>query len=58
MLKTEHVYDVSPLYEYVLCDGDKFYLRENNNILFSVKNIELAAIFEIGRKMAQNKICF
>lgn len=58
MVKTDYIYDISPLYEYVLCDGDKFYLRDSNDILFYVKNIELAAIFEIGRKMVEKNISF
>lgn len=58
VLRPTTVYDISPLYKYVKCDGDKFYSVKNGAALFAVKSVELAAIFEIGRIMAESKICF
>lgn len=58
VLKPTYVLDISPLYEYVYTDGAEYYLKSNNDFLCSVKNVEFAAIFEIGRKMMEHNISF
>lgn len=52
------VYDISPLYEYVKCDGLNYIRISDGVIINKVPNIEFAAIFEIGRLMVQNSISF
>lgn len=57
-VKADYIYDISPVYEFVKCDSEKFYSIKNNTFLFCVRSLELAAIFEIGRKMAEKNISF
>lgn len=62
-LKPENYYDISGIYEYVRCDGKNFIRIKTNSIiseeiLCPVKNVDLAAIFEIGRLLVQRGISF
>ncbi len=50
-IETEHVYDISPLFDYVHCDGLHFYKTVDNEIIGDVYDLEFAAIFEVGRIM-------
>jgi hypothetical protein len=52
----KHCYDITQVYDYVYCDGEYFYRTIDNKKISEVKNIELAMIFEIGRKMIGNSI--
>lgn len=54
----EVVCDISPVYDYVHCDGVNYYRKEDGLIISQVKNIEIAAIFEIGRLMKENSISY
>lgn len=53
-LTPEYYYDISDFYKYIKCDGKNF-IRTNTNCLVKDKiigpviNVDLAAIFEIGR---------
>jgi len=44
-------YDISPVYEHVECDGLFFIRKDDKKVLSLVKDVEFAAIFEIGRLM-------
>lgn len=50
-IKTAHVSDISPLFNYVYCDGLHFYKTADNVIIGDVYDLEFAAIFEVGRIM-------
>ena len=53
-----YVYDISNVYDYVYCDGVNYYRKEDGSIISPVLNAEFAAIFEIGRIMAENSISY
>lgn len=50
------VYDMNFLLEKVRCDGKNYILIETNEVLDSVNDIRIAAVFEIGRILHRNKI--
>lgn len=50
--------DMSELYNYVRSDGKNFIRIEDNEILSTVKSVEFAAIFEIGRLLKEQNISF
>ncbi|QUW22559.1 hypothetical protein JSQ81_02935 [Sporosarcina sp. Marseille-Q4063] len=52
------VYDISGVYDYVYCDGVNYYRKEDGSIISPVMYAEFAAIFEIGRIMAENSISY
>jgi hypothetical protein len=54
----EAIYDISAVYDYVYCDGVNYYRKEDGFVISSVKNAEIAAIFEIGRLMKGNSISY
>lgn len=62
-IKPEHFYDISEMYKHIICDG-RYYRRIKTNwlikdeIIGSVTNVEIAAIFEIGRLLVENGISF
>lgn len=58
VITPECIYDISKVYDYVKCDGENYYLKKDGTIISSVKNVEFAAIFEIGRKMIQLGVSF
>lgn len=57
-ITAKSVYDVSNIYNYVYSDGENFYRKFDNTIISEVENMELAAIFEIGRLMAKHSISY
>ena len=48
-LTPEEVYDISPVYDVVVCNGDKFIDIELDKPISTVKDLEFCAIYEIGR---------
>lgn len=54
----ESIYDISPVYDYVHCDGVNYYREDDGFKISPVKNAEIAAIFEIGRLMKENSISY
>lgn len=48
-IKPENVYDISSVYDYVYTDGINYISKIDGGIISSVKNLEFAVIFEIGR---------
>ena len=57
-LEPNYIFDIRPLYEFVKCDGQYFKRTEDGSNIAEVKNIEIAAIFEIGRLMMEQNICY
>lgn len=55
-LKPTKTYDISKVYDIIYCDGEYFRLIKDDSIFCEIKNIEFAAIFEIGRIMISNGI--
>ena len=48
-VKPADTYDVSALYDHVVCDGRVFRRKHDQVVISEVASIEMAAIFEIGR---------
>lgn len=57
-IKPDRWYDISAIYNYIKTDGVYFYRIVDNKKMYHVRNVEFAAIFEIGRIMYENNICF
>ncbi|MCM3730115.1 hypothetical protein M3196_00335 [Fictibacillus nanhaiensis] len=57
-ISTEAVNDISEIYNYVTCDGMYYFREFDKSIIGEVKNIEIAAIFEIGRLMTKHNITY
>ena len=53
-----YVYDIKKVYDYIKCDGRNYIRIEDDAILAPVRNLEFAAIFEIGRMMKDNNISY
>ncbi|MEW8051081.1 MAG: DUF6710 family protein [Candidatus Thiodiazotropha endolucinida] len=49
LLSPEEIYDISPVYDAVVCDGDQFIDIERDKPISTVNNVEFCAIYEIGR---------
>lgn len=50
-----HAYDVSPVFEHVRCDGISFRREYDGKLLAPVTDLEMAAIFEIGRQIKKSE---
>lgn len=50
------IYDISPIYEHVVCDGETFRTTHYNEVIAPVTSPEWAAIFEIGRIMLERGV--
>ena len=57
-VKPNYVYDIRKVYDYIKCDGRNYIRIEDDTILAPVRNLEFAAIFEIGRMMKDNNISY
>lgn len=57
-LEPEGYYDISEVYKYVDCDGVNYIKKEDNSVISEVKNVEFAAIFEIGRLLNEKGLSF
>ena len=51
-----NVYDISPIYDHVVCDGKVFRRKHDDHVISKVTNVEMAAIFEIGRLMIEKGV--
>lgn len=52
------IVDISNIFNHIYTDGMNYYRKSDHQIISPVINIEFAAIFEIGRIMKDNSICF
>ncbi|MFS0767089.1 DUF6710 family protein [Peribacillus phoenicis] len=57
-INTSKAIDISKLYDYIYSDGEYYYSFKNDEVISEVKNVDFAAIFEIGRLMKENDINF
>ncbi len=54
-VQPEACFDISPVYRHVHCDGLTYSRAHDRTVIAPVADIELAAIFEIGRLMTANR---
>ena len=47
----EEIYDISPVYDQVECDGTAYRRVHDESIIGDVPNLEMAILFEVGRMM-------
>lgn len=47
------IVDISNIFNHIYTDGMNYYRKSDHQIISQVKNIEFAAIFEIGRIMKE-----
>lgn len=45
--------DITPIYDHVRCDGTGFYRCHDGSLITQVRDVDFAAIFEIGRMMVE-----
>jgi hypothetical protein len=57
-IKPEITYDVSRVYNHVVCDGLHFKRRHDNSVIGPVADLEIAALFEIGRLINRKRVEF
>lgn len=55
-VKPEITYDISDVYDHVTCDGLDYRRSYDGSIIDRVSDLEMAAIFEIGRIMLEHDI--
>ncbi|WP_017187242.1 DUF6710 family protein [Alkalibacillus haloalkaliphilus] len=51
-------YDFREVYKYVYTDGKYYYRSEDDSKICKVKNVEFAAMFEVGRMMVEQSITY
>jgi len=56
-IKEYNSYDISPLYAHIYSNGKHYLRTHDHSIIGEVKDLEFAAIFEIGRIMATKGVC-
>lgn len=56
MVKPEITYDISRVYRHVVCDGIEYRRVYDNSVISPVSDLEIAAIFEIGRLMHKHRV--
>jgi hypothetical protein len=54
----EETYDISRVYKYVVCDGVEYKRVHDNATISLVPDLEMAAIFEIGRLTKKHRVPF
>jgi len=57
-VKPEITYDISEVYDYVNCDGVEYKRLVDNSVISPVPDLEIAAMFEIGRLMHKHHVSF
>ncbi|MCC6965307.1 MAG: hypothetical protein IT391_03350 [Nitrospira sp.] len=55
-LETDEVYDLSAIFPLVHCDGIAFRRTADNSVIAPVREVEFAAIYEVGRLMLLNGV--
>lgn len=51
LLTPDSCFDISPIYKFVKCDGLSYRRIDDGSLISPVSDVEIAAIFEIGRKL-------
>lgn len=57
-IKPEETYDISRVYKHVVCDGIEYKRRHDGSTIGPVSDLEMAAIFEIGRLIHKHRVPF
>ena len=57
-IRPEITYDVSRVYRHVVCDGLHFKRSYDNSVIGPVADLEIAAVFEIGRLINRKRVEF
>jgi hypothetical protein len=57
-VKPEVTYDISRVYKHVVCDGVEYKRVHDNKVIGPVSDLEMAAIFEIGRLIYKRRVSF
>jgi hypothetical protein len=57
-IKPEETYDISRVYKYVVCDGVEYKRKHDGSTIGPVSDLEMAAIFEIGRLIHKHRVPF
>lgn len=57
-IEPEHYYDISDVYKYVRCNGIDYRRINDDVIIAPVRNVDYAAIFEIGRLLRERNMSF
>lgn len=57
-VKPEVTYDMSSVYKHVVCDGVEYKRRHDGSTIGPVPDLEMAAIFEIGRLIHKHRVPF
>jgi len=57
-VKPEVTYDISRVYKHVVCDGVEYKRVHDGMTIGPVPNLEMAAIFEIGRLIKKHRVGF
>ena len=57
-VKPEITYDISRVYRHVVCDGVEYRRVYDNSVISPVSDLEIAAMFEIGRFMHKRRVSF
>ena len=54
----EVTYDISEVYKHVACDGVAYKRKHDGSVIGPVPDLEMAAVFEIGRLMHKHRVMF
>jgi hypothetical protein len=58
IVKPEITYDISEVYKHVTCDGIVYKRKYDGTVIGPVTDLEMAAVFEIGRLMHKHRVMF
>jgi len=57
-VRPEVTYDISEVYKHVTCDGGAYMRKHDGSLIGPVTDLEMAAVFEIGRLMHKHRVMF
>lgn len=57
-VRPEVTYDISEVYKHVACDGVAYKRKHDGSVIGPVPDLEMAAVFEIGRLMHKHRVMF
>jgi hypothetical protein len=57
-VKPEVTYDISAIYKHVTCDGLEYKRKHDGSVIGRVPDLEMAAVFEIGRLIHKHRVTF
>lgn len=57
-VKPEITYDVSAIYRHVICDGLEYRRKHDGSLISHVPDLDMAAVFEIGRLIHKHRVRF